>query len=141
MNRNTKYNQIYNFFPFMVSVFTSCLRGCCCYCLVAKSCLTLCNLWTVAYQASLSMGFLNKNTGVGCHFLLQGIFLTPGLSPHLLHWQADSLSLSDQGNPFKRIQIPKIISQRYFMFFSETLLTLIFKIVVHQELTFVYGVH
>ena len=28
-----------------------------------------------------------KNTGVGCHFLLQGIFLTEGLKLHLLHWQ------------------------------------------------------
>ena len=26
-----------------------------------------------------------KNTGVGCHFLLQGIFLTQGSNPHLLH--------------------------------------------------------
>ena len=26
-----------------------------------------------------------KSPGVGCHFLLQGIFLTQGLSPHLLH--------------------------------------------------------
>ena len=25
-----------------------------------------------------------KSTGVGCHFLLQGIFLTQGLNPHLL---------------------------------------------------------
>ena len=34
-----------------------------------------------------------KNIGVGSHFLLQGIFLTQGLKPcllHLLHWQADS---------------------------------------------------
>ena len=33
-----------------------------------------------------------KNTGVGCHFLLQGIFLTQGLNQHLLcllHWQVD----------------------------------------------------
>ena len=28
--------------------------------------------WTVARQAPLSMGFSSKNTGVGCHFLLQG---------------------------------------------------------------------
>ena len=28
--------------------------------------------WTVACQASLSMGFSSKNTGVGWHFLLQG---------------------------------------------------------------------
>ena len=30
-----------------------------------------------------------KNTGVGCHFLLQGIFLTQGLNLPLLHWQVD----------------------------------------------------
>ena len=37
-----------------------------------------------------------KDTEVGCHFLLQGIFLSQGLNPcllHLLHWQADSLPL------------------------------------------------
>ena len=41
----------------------------------------------------------DKNTGVGCHFLLQGIFLTKGSNPCLLHWQADSLSLSHLGSP------------------------------------------
>ena len=43
------------------------------------------------------LGFSGKNTGVGWHFLLQEIFLTQGLNPclpHLLHWQADSLLLS-----------------------------------------------
>ena len=35
-------------------------------------------------------GFPGKNAGVGCHFLLQGIFLTQGSNPCLLHWQADS---------------------------------------------------
>ena len=34
--------------------------------------------WTVACQAPLSMGFPGKNTGVGYHFLLQGIFPTQG---------------------------------------------------------------
>ena len=33
------------------------------------------------------------------HFLLQGIFPTQRLQPHLLHWLADSLPLSHQGNP------------------------------------------
>ena len=33
-----------------------------------------------------------KNTGAGCHFLLQGIFLTWDLHP--LHWQEGSLPLS-----------------------------------------------
>ena len=42
------------------------------------------------------MGFPSKNTGVGCHFLLQGIFLTQGSNPRLLcllHWQANFLPL------------------------------------------------
>ena len=30
----------------------------------------------------------DKNTGVGCHFLLHGIFLTQGSNPGLLHWCA-----------------------------------------------------
>ena len=30
--------------------------------------------------------FTSKNTGVGCHFLLQGIFPTQGLNLWLLHW-------------------------------------------------------
>ena len=32
--------------------------------------------------------FPGKNTGVGCHFHLQGLFPTQGLNPCLLHWQA-----------------------------------------------------
>ena len=42
-----------------------------------------------------------KNTGVVCHFLLQGIFPTQGSNPHLLHvlhWQVDSLPLSHLGS-------------------------------------------
>ena len=41
-----------------------------------------------------------KNTGVGCRVLLQGIFPTHGLNPHLLslmHWQAGSLPLAPPG--------------------------------------------
>ena len=37
-------------------------------------------LWTIAHQASLSMGFSRQDTGVGCHVLPQGIFLTQGLN-------------------------------------------------------------
>ena len=54
---------------------------------------------TVAPQTPLSMGFFNKNTGVGCHALLKGIFPTQGLSPHLLHWQAGSFPLVPPGKP------------------------------------------
>ena len=41
-------------------------------------------LWTVAWEATLSMESSSKNTGVGCHFLLQRIFPTQGLNPCLL---------------------------------------------------------
>ena len=42
-----------------------------------------------------------KNTGVGCYAFLQGIFLTQGSNPsllHLLHWQMDSLPLHHLGH-------------------------------------------
>ena len=47
--------------------------------------------------------FPGKNTGMGCHFLLQGIFPTYRSNPHLLHhlhWQADSLPLVPPGKLF-----------------------------------------
>ena len=47
--------------------------------------------WTVAHQPPLPWDSPGKNTGVGCLFLLQGIFLTQGLNPNLLDWQVDSL--------------------------------------------------
>ena len=43
-------------------------------------------LWTVACQAPLSVEFSRRNIGVGCCFLLQGIFLTQEWNPHLLNW-------------------------------------------------------
>ena len=43
--------------------------------------------------------FPGNNTGMDCHFLLHGIFLTQRLNLSLLHWQLDSLPLSQQGNP------------------------------------------
>ena len=38
------------------------------------------------------------HNGAGCHFLLQGIFLSQESSPHLPHWQVDSLPLSYSGS-------------------------------------------
>ena len=47
---------------------------------------------------------------MGCHFLLQGIFPTQGLNPHLLqeilHWQAVSLPLSHLGSQEYRSGLP-----------------------------------
>ena len=47
----------------------------------------------------------SKNTGVCCHFLLQGIFPVQGSNPCFLcalHWLADSLPLSHLGSPHKK---------------------------------------
>ena len=43
--------------------------------------------------------FPGKNTGLGCHFLLQGIFLTQGSNPGLLHCRRTLYHLSHQGSP------------------------------------------
>ena len=69
-----------------------------CCCLVTKLCLTICDPVDCSLAVS-SVHFLGKNTGVGCHFLLQGIFSTQGSNPCLLQWQADSSPLSHQGSP------------------------------------------
>ena len=71
-----------------------------CCCLVILSCPTL--LWPHGLQLTrfhCPWDFSGKDTGVGCHFLLQGIFPTQRLNPCLLYWQVDSLPVSYQGNP------------------------------------------
>ena len=75
-----------------------CLCVCVCTCALSHVWL-LVTPWSVACQAPFSWNFPGKNTRVGCHFLLQGIFLTQGLNPHLLHWQVDSLPLHHLGSP------------------------------------------
>ena len=58
--------------------------------------------WTVAHQAPPSVGSPGKNTGVGCHFLLQGIFPTLASNPGLLHYKQMLYPLSHQGSPRRR---------------------------------------
>ena len=43
--------------------------------------------------------FPGKNTGVGCHFLLQGNFLTQGVNLHLLHQQEILFNTEAPGKP------------------------------------------
>ena len=45
--------------------------------------------WAVAQQSTWHMGFPGKDTGVGYHFLIQGICLDQGSNPCLLQWQVD----------------------------------------------------
>ena len=80
-------------------------------CLVPQLCPTLYDPWTVAHQGSSFHGDSSgKNTGVGCHALLQGIFPAQGWNPSLLQCMQILYCLSHQGNP----QIIKVI----FMFIS-----------------------
>ena len=55
--------------------------------LVTQSCPTLLTPWTTSKPTSLlsPRDFPDKSTGVGCHFLLQGIFPTQGSKPGLPH--------------------------------------------------------
>ena len=73
----------------------------CVYAQLLQSCLTLYN----AMDCSSPGSFLHlwdspgKNTGVGCHALLQEIFLTQGLNPCLLHCRQILYPLSYLGSP------------------------------------------
>ena len=75
-------------------------EGIYCCCSVAQLCLTL--LWCHSLQQARLLcpwDFPNKKTGVGGHFLLQGIFPTQGRNPRPLHWQVGFLPLSHHWSP------------------------------------------
>ena len=68
--------------------------------LITQLCLTLCNPMNGSPPGSSVHGILQARRRVGCHALLQGIFLTHGSNPHLLcflHWQVRSLALAPPG--------------------------------------------
>ena len=75
-----------------------------CVCPLPQLCLILCDPWPVAHQALLPMGFSSQEYCSGCHFLLQGIFLTQESNLCLLcflHWQAGSLPQVPLGKPYE----------------------------------------
>ena len=79
-------------------------------CVYPQSCLTLCGPMDHSLPGSCPWDSPGKNTGVGCHFLLQGIFSILGLNLHLLHWQAGSLPLNHLGiltNPTELTYLPR----------------------------------
>ena len=72
-----------------------------CICLVAQSRLTLCNPVDCGLPgSSVHRDSPDKNTGTGCHALLQGIFPTQGLNPGLPHCRQILYQLSYQGSSF-----------------------------------------
>ena len=64
-----------------------------------KLCPTLVAPWAVALQAPLSIVFSRQECWSGGHSLLQGIFLTQGSNPGLLHGRQILYRLSHQGSP------------------------------------------
>ena len=75
-------------------------RLCAVLCLVTQSCPTLCDPMDCSPPGSSVRGDSpGKNTGVGCHALLQGIFPTQGLNSGLPHCRWILYCLSLQGSP------------------------------------------
>ena len=68
-------------------------------CLVAQSRLTLCDPWTAARQAPLSVGFSRQEywSGLPCPAL--GYLPNPGIEPRCPALQADSLLSEPPGKP------------------------------------------
>ena len=56
--------------------------------------------WTIARQASLSLGFSSKNTRVGCHFLLQGNLPNPEIEPQSPALAGGFFTTSPLGRPY-----------------------------------------
>ena len=78
-----------------------CVCVCVCIHLVSQSCPTLCDPRDCSRPGASAHGDSpGKNTGVGCHALLQGIFPTQGLNIGLLHWRWILYHLSHQGSPW-----------------------------------------
>ena len=68
---------------------------------VSQSCPALCDPMDCSPSDSSVHGDSpGKNTGVGCHVLLQGVFPTQGSNPGLPHCRQILSHLSHQGSPF-----------------------------------------
>ena len=95
--------------------------------LVIQSWPTLCEPMDCSPPGSSVHGILpGKNTGEGCHFLLQRIFRTQRLNPGLLHWWEEYLPSEPPGkvvclnNPSKETSAPGAThrSHSYFRTFQ-----------------------
>ena len=67
--------------------------------LVAKLCLTLCDPWTVACQAPLSMGFSRQEYWSGLPFPSPGDLSNPGTELRSPALQVESLPTEPTGKP------------------------------------------
>ena len=103
-SQRVRHDWATNTFTLYIYIYIVC--GTSCPCSVAHLCLTLCDSVDYSPPGS-SVNPMDrwltprKNTGVSCHFLLQGMFPAQGSNlclMQLLHWQMDSLPLSHLGS-------------------------------------------
>ena len=100
-----------------------------------QSCLTLCNL--MDHRLPCPWDHPDNSTGMSCHFLLQGIFLTQRSNLHLLLLllcQVGSLPLSHLGSQFadsmKSLKIPMVL----FTEIDKSILKLVWNHKRHQSI-------
>ena len=107
---------MFGIFWYMFGIFIFTFKGAHIYavlCLVAQSCQTLCDMDYSPPGSSVHGESPGKNTEVGCHALLQGIFPTKGLTLGLPHFSWILYHLSHQGSP-------RILEWVAYPFFSGT---------------------
>ena len=71
------------FFFYYIKTVCVCVCVCMCECVLIHVRL-FATPWTIPVRILWPLDFPGKNTRVGYHFLLQGIFMTQGSNPHLL---------------------------------------------------------
>ena len=80
-------------------------------CAVAQLCPTLCDPLDCSLPgSSVQADYAGKNIEVGCHALLQGIFLTQELNPSLPHYRQILYHLSHKGSREMQIKIQQGIT-------------------------------
>ena len=89
-------------------------------CLVTQSCPPLCNPMDCSPPgSSVHRDSPGKNSGVGCHAHLQGIFPTQGSNPGLPHCRQILYQLSHQGSLKRYVQVCLIkMAQKTFDYLS-----------------------
>ena len=97
------FHQMLTVFWSELIIVPMCVYVCVCVCLFTHM---LSHVWLICYPTdhsppgpSVHGDSPGKNTRVGCHSLLQGLFPTQRSNPGLLHWQVDSLPLHHWSSP------------------------------------------
>ena len=89
--------------------------------------------WTVALQASLSMGFSRQEYWSGLPFPSLGDLPDPGIQPTCPALQADSLPLSHLGSPCAQITLAKKNPHKIILFMNTYVLIIYCFITNHPK--------